>query len=178
MGGVLGVVVDEKEVTKFKAEADRLGFSLVPGQDEDEDDDDFDYAAARADISSPDSADDDDDDGDDGDADGGGAGIGKKRARGKTQTKKARGSGSASSGKRKAAADGGAPKAARAPSAFHLFMKAEVARLKAERPGLVHIEALKLAGSNWKKSLAQYGASSAAVGTQDGASAAAGGSAP
>ncbi|KOO31779.1 hypothetical protein Ctob_006677 [Chrysochromulina tobinii] len=94
------------------------------------------------------------------------------------EAKKARGSGSASSGKRKAAAENGAPKAARAPSAFHLFMKAEVARLKAERPGLVHIEALKQAGSNWKKSLAQDGASSSAVGAQDGASAAAGGSAP
>jgi hypothetical protein len=42
----------------------------------------------------------------------------------------------------------------------------------------VHIEALKQAGSNWKKSLAQYGASSSAVGAQDGAAAAAGGSAP
>ena len=53
-----------------------------------------------------------------------------------------------------------------------------MARLKAERPGLVHIEALKQAGSNWKKSRAQYGVSSVAGGAQDGAHAAAGGSAP
>ena len=39
----------------------------------------------------------------------------------------------------------------RAPSAYNLFMKAELAKVKAERPNLDHKQAFKVAASRWSK---------------------------
>ena len=42
-------------------------------------------------------------------------------------------------------------KKTRAPNAYNLFMKDEVARLKGEKPGLSNQEAFKMGAANWKK---------------------------
>ncbi|KAI8615625.1 yabby protein-domain-containing protein [Chytriomyces sp. MP71] len=43
-------------------------------------------------------------------------------------------------------------KTVRAPSAYNLFMKTELPRVKAENPELTHKEAFKIAAGNWKDS--------------------------
>ena len=50
------------------------------------------------------------------------------------------------------AAKAAAPKAKRAPSAYNLFMKTELAKVKRADPKLDHKEAFKVAASNWKDS--------------------------
>ncbi|KAJ3030224.1 UNVERIFIED_CONTAM: hypothetical protein HDU68_009748 [Siphonaria sp. JEL0065] len=43
-------------------------------------------------------------------------------------------------------------KVPRAPSAYNLFMKTELPKVKAENPALTHKEAFKVAAGNWKDS--------------------------
>ncbi|CAG8446739.1 12787_t:CDS:2 [Funneliformis caledonium] len=40
----------------------------------------------------------------------------------------------------------------KAPTAYNIFMKTELPKVKAENPGMDHKEAFKLAASNWKNS--------------------------
>ncbi|GBB95408.1 hypothetical protein RclHR1_02530003 [Rhizophagus clarus] len=40
----------------------------------------------------------------------------------------------------------------RAPTAYNVFMKTELPKVKAENPGMNHKEAFKLAAGNWKDS--------------------------
>jgi hypothetical protein len=46
----------------------------------------------------------------------------------------------------------GAPKAKRAPSAYNIFMKTEIAKVKSASPTLDHKDAFKTAAGNWKTS--------------------------
>ena len=91
--------------------------------DEDEEDDDY-----RAGAGSGDGSDSSDAPSDSG-SDGGGKARGRKRGRG-----------SKGKGKGKGRGREGAAKAPRAPSAYNLFVKAELARLKQQQPGLRHQE--------------------------------------
>ncbi|KAI8832734.1 hypothetical protein BC829DRAFT_365937, partial [Chytridium lagenaria] len=43
-------------------------------------------------------------------------------------------------------------KATRAPSAYNLYMKAELPRIKKADPSLSHKDAFRLVASNWKTS--------------------------
>ena len=43
-------------------------------------------------------------------------------------------------------------KAPRAPSAYNLFMKSEIAKVKSSKPSLSHKEAFSIAAANWSKS--------------------------
>lgn len=45
-----------------------------------------------------------------------------------------------------------APKAKRAPSAYNVFMKSEIAKVKKANPSQDHKEAFKTAAGNWKTS--------------------------
>eukprot|EP00602_Paraphysomonas_sp_CaronLab_P009653 CAMPEP_0185023104 /NCGR_PEP_ID=MMETSP1103-20130426/5795_1 /TAXON_ID=36769 /ORGANISM="Paraphysomonas bandaiensis, Strain Caron Lab Isolate" /LENGTH=69 /DNA_ID=CAMNT_0027555527 /DNA_START=73 /DNA_END=282 /DNA_ORIENTATION=+ len=42
------------------------------------------------------------------------------------------------------------PKSKRAPSAYNIFMKAEIAKVKKANPGFDHKEAFKAAAGHWK----------------------------
>jgi hypothetical protein len=42
--------------------------------------------------------------------------------------------------------------AKRAPSAYNVFMKTELPKVKAENPGMAHKEAFKVAAGRWKDS--------------------------
>jgi hypothetical protein len=42
------------------------------------------------------------------------------------------------------------PKAKRAPSAYNIFMKSEIAKVKKANSALDHKEAFKVAAGNWK----------------------------
>ncbi len=46
-------------------------------------------------------------------------------------------------------------KKTRAPNAYNIFMKDEVARLKGEKPGLSNQEAFKMGAANWNKKKAE-----------------------
>ena len=46
-------------------------------------------------------------------------------------------------------------KKTRQPNQYNIFVKEEIARLKAEKPGLPNQEALKLAAHNWKAKKSQ-----------------------
>ena len=48
----------------------------------------------------------------------------------------------------------GEAKAKRAPSAYNVFMKTEIAKVKKANPGFDHKEAFKAAAGNWKGSAA------------------------
>lgn len=54
----------------------------------------------------------------------------------------------------KAAKSPKAEKVKRAPSAYNLFMKSELAKVKAKNPTLNHKEAFTAAANNWKNSSA------------------------
>lgn len=66
-----------------------------------------------------------------------------------TSAKKKKGS-LATSAKKKKEPDATSAKKKREPNAYNLFMKAEIPRLKTERPDLTQKERLSLAASNWK----------------------------
>lgn len=50
------------------------------------------------------------------------------------------------------AAKAATPKTKRAPSAYNVFMKSEIAKVKKANPSLDHKEAFKSAAGNWKTS--------------------------